>query len=106
MHKLLIEYLKHNWIIYSIVFAYVLLILFKAMGLDVWLPPCLISKTIGYSCFGCGLNTAAIHIIRFEFAEAFTTNPLIYLYVPLIIGWITIDFHKFKVQAKTTDKNG
>ena len=92
----ILEYLKKNWLIYSLLGIYVLLLLLNSFGINIWLPKCLISATTGYSCYGCGLNTAAIHLIHLEFRQAMATNPLIYLYVPLIIGWISYDFYKFK----------
>jgi hypothetical protein len=98
----LIKYLKKNLLIYALVTTYALLLVLRASGLDIWLPSCLITETTGYTCFGCGLNTAAIYLLRLEFAQAYMANPLIYLYVPIIIGWITFDFHKFRFQPKTT----
>ena len=96
------KYLKKNLYIYTLVITYSLLLILRALGVNSWLPSCLITETTGYSCYGCGLNTAAIYLLRLEFAQAYMANPLIYLYVPLIIGWITFDFHKFRVQPKTT----
>lgn len=101
----LIKYVKKNLVIYALVLAYTLLLMLRAFGVDIWLPSCLITATTGYTCFGCGLNTAAIHLLRLEFTQAYAANPLIYLYVPLIIGWITFDFHKFRVQPKTTTED-
>ena len=99
---LIFQYLKRNWIIYSLVAIYSVLLLLRAIGIGSWLPPCFISEVTGHSCFSCGLNTAAIYLIRMDFKEAMATNPLIYLYVPLIIGWISYDFYKFKTKQRPT----
>jgi hypothetical protein len=85
--------------------AYTLLLIFRAMGLNAWLPGCLISFFTGHECFGCGLNTAAVLLIKLEFTRAFHANPLIYPYVLLIIGWITYDFYKFNRQQKQQNKD-
>ena len=90
-----LSYLKKYWLIHSFLAAYFILLALRSVGFDIWLPACIITETTGYSCLGCGLNTAAIHLLRFEFAQAFTANPLIYVYVLLIMGWISYDFYKF-----------
>ena len=48
-------------------------------------PPCLINKIFGINCWGCGLTTAFIHILRLEFVEAFNSNWLIIIVFPSII---------------------
>ena len=99
------SYLRRHWIIYLMLAGYAVLIILQAVGFNAWLPKCLITEITGYECMGCGLNRAAIHLIRLDFSEAFASNPLIYLYVPLIIGWITIDFYKFKGQLTEQQPN-
>jgi hypothetical protein len=98
---MLLAYIKKNWIIYVLIAGYALLLLLEALGFGFWLPKCLISEVTGYSCFGCGLNTAAIHLLKLQFNQAFQVNPLIYLYVPAIIIWISYDFHKFRSKQIT-----
>ena len=85
--------------------GYAVLLILQAVGFNAWLPKCLITEIIGYECIGCGLNRAAIHLIHLEFSEAYSSNPLIYLYVTIIIAWITIDFYKFNGQLTEKQPN-
>ena len=89
-------YIKKHWLIYSLLLIYFILLLLNSLGIGIWLPSCLITEATGYSCFGCGLNTAAIYLLQLEFRQAFEANPLIYPYVLLFISWISYDFYKFK----------
>ena len=101
MH-ILIKYLKHNWIIYTLLLVYALNLAFNAMGVHLWLPSCPISHFTGYECFGCGLNRAAISLLSGEFEAAFRYNPLIFIYSPVIIGWILYDYYKFYLKTNLT----
>lgn len=46
------------------------------------LPPCLFKVIFHTHCPGCGITTAATHLVRFEFLKAWNSNPLIYLVAP------------------------
>lgn len=95
---MLIRYLKRNWIIYSLLGVYLMALILNAAGVPVWLPSCPIFEATGVECLGCGLNRAAIAFLTFRFTDAFTLNPLIYLYIPLFTGWIIYDFRKFSIN--------
>ncbi len=49
------------------------------------LPPCLFTALFDIHCPGCGLTGAAIHLAKFEFLDAWRSNPLIYLIVPYFL---------------------
>lgn len=97
------KYFLRNRLLLSIILIYTVLLVLKALGVDVWLPGCLVSELTGHTCFGCGLNRAAIHLLHLDFRQAFVSNPLIYLYVPLIIGWFSYDFYNFRKKLNQPD---
>lgn len=101
--SILLAYLKHNWIIYSLLFIYVVDLLLNTIGIHIWLPQCLVSELTGYECFGCGLNRAAMAMLSGDFVTAFRFNPLIYIYSPLLIGWTTYNYYKFYLRTNLTN---
>ncbi|MEN8249294.1 MAG: DUF2752 domain-containing protein [Bacteroidota bacterium] len=101
--KLIQSYLKKNWILYTLLLVYILSLFGNSLGIHLWLPSCPISAVTGYECFGCGLNRAAIALLSGDFAAALSYNPLIFIYLPLITGWITYDFYKFYLKHKTSN---
>ncbi|MHB1454354.1 MAG: DUF2752 domain-containing protein [Saccharofermentanales bacterium] len=46
---------------------------------------CLLRRTIGIPCPGCGMTRATFALLRLDFAAAFTFHPLVYVIVPFII---------------------
>ena len=53
-------------------------------GMGGFAPGCILHKTTGFHCAGCGMTRAAYHLLHFEFAEAFRKNPLMVLLLPMI----------------------
>jgi len=102
MH-ILLKYYRRNWIIYSILLVYALDLMLNALGLHLWLPVCPISHLTGYECLGCGLNRAAISLLSGDFETALMYNPLIFIYSPIIIGWVAYDYYKFYLKTKLTN---
>ena len=47
-------------------------------------PPCLIHKTTGLYCWGCGGQRAFHALLHGEFRRAFQCNALIFLVLPLL----------------------
>ena len=99
MANLLFAYLKKNWIIYSLIGGYGLILFLNALGINIWLPNCLVSQFTGHECFSCGINRAAIALISGDIQSAVIYNPLIFIYLPMIIGWIIYDFYKFYLNT-------
>jgi len=106
--KLLLAYFKHNWFIYSLLFVYGIVLVINAMGWPLWLPSCLITHITGHQCFGCGINRAAIALISGNIKVAAIYNPLIFIYLPLVFGWISHDIYKhtFKPKQNYYEKYG
>ena len=99
MIRVLYEYLLNNWVIYGLLIGYGLVLFLNALGIHVWLPGCLVTQLTGHECFGCGLNHAAVALLSGNIKAAAFYNPLIFIYLPLIIGWISHDFYKFNLNA-------
>ena len=78
-------------------------LLLNTIGVHIWLPHCPISEITGYECFGCGLNRAALAMLSGDFIGAFRFNPLIFVYSPIIIGWIAYDYYKFYLTTYLTN---
>ncbi len=62
--------------------------------------PCLNKKIFGFDCLGCGLQRAAVLLIRGEFVEAFYMYPAIYTLIPLFLVIGLNFFFKFKHASK------
>ncbi|MBU1020424.1 MAG: DUF2752 domain-containing protein [Firmicutes bacterium] len=52
---------------------------------------CLIKRTIGIPCPGCGMTRAALYLISFDFKNAFIFHPLIYVMPFLVIIFLYQD---------------
>ena len=102
MKRVLSEYLLKNWIIYSLILGYGLLLSLNALGVHLWLPGCLITQLTGHDCLGCGINRAAIALLSGDIKSALIYNPLIFIYLPIISGWITYDFYNFYLHSNQT----
>ena len=46
---------------------------------------CLLRRTIGIPCPGCGMTRATFALLRLDFAAAFMFHPLVYIIIPFII---------------------
>ncbi len=93
---LLYEYIRDNKI-YSTVIFYILLSSFinALTGIDICIP-CFWKTIFGFKCPSCGLTSAFIHLIKFEFAGANESNKLIFIVLPAITYFLYADFIKFK----------
>ena len=55
---------------------------------------CLIKRTIGIPCMGCGMSRAFAYLLQFNFTEAFHFHPLVFL-VPFIVLVFLLQETKF-----------
>lgn len=95
MIKILSCYLKKNWIAFSIAGYFIFSCLLKLFtGIDICFP-CLWTAIFGVHCLGCGLTTAFIALLGFDFIGAYTSNPLIFIVLPAGVFFILQDFYKF-----------
>jgi hypothetical protein len=62
--------------------------------------PCPIRTVTGYLCPGCGISHYFIHLLHFDFKQAFTDNQLIFILMPfaclyyLYRSWMYIKYEK------------
>jgi len=90
------NYLRKNNFI-PIVSSYLLFstLLKSTTGIDICIP-CIWQSIFGIHCPGCGLTTAFISMIEFDFKNAFESNWLIFIIVPIVIYYVIQDYVKFK----------
>jgi len=90
------SYLRTNNFI-PIVCSYLLFsaLLKSTTGIDICIP-CIWQSIFGIHCPGCGLTTAFISLIEFDFRNAFESNWLIFIIVPIVIYYVIQDYFKFK----------
>jgi len=58
--------------------------------------PCVYSKITGTECIGCGMNRAAVEVCQLNIKKAWEYNPLFFIFVPLMLSFLTIDYLRFK----------
>ena len=91
----MLKYIKLN-IIYIIAIIYFMFsIVLKSHDIVDITVPCLFKTFLDYKCPGCGLTSASIHILNFEYNKAFKTNPLIFIIIPTSIFLFIQNIRKF-----------
>lgn len=96
MLSTILKYLLQNKIYSAIaVYYFGAVILKKIYSVDI-LIPCIWKSVFGIKCPGCGLTTASISLINFDFPEAFNANPLIFIIIPIGLVFVCFDYLKFK----------
>ncbi len=71
-------------VITAAVFFVVILFFWNPAVLNYY-PPCLFETVTGLLCPGCGGMRGTHQLLHFNFWEAYTLNPLVYVSTPLII---------------------
>ncbi|WP_299526642.1 DUF2752 domain-containing protein [Winogradskyella sp.] len=67
-----------------------------AEGIEEYMLPCLIKKTIGVDCLGCGMQRSIVLILKGEFVAAFYMYPAIYPVIFLFVFLIFDNYFKVK----------
>lgn len=89
------SYIAANKLMSGVIIYFVLSILLKiGFSINV-LVPCLWKTIFDFECWGCGLTTAFINILKLDIASAYTANPLIFVVLPVGMFFIYKDFKKF-----------
>ena len=61
-------------------------------------PLCFSVLILGRECFGCGMTRAIMHLIHFEFQEAYYYNAMSFVVLPLLawlwVSWFIKDLKK------------
>lgn len=67
--------------------------------------PCVFKSFFHFECFGCGLTSALIELLHFNFKGAYDKNPLIYVVLPILCFGIWKDFKRFKTKENKEVRN-
>lgn len=89
MQKRLIRIIKPTVIILAIGFIYI--IVHRLTGLTVFCP---FYQFLHIYCPGCGISRMFFHLARFEIAEAFSSNCVIFCMLPIAL--IMALYHAYK----------
>ncbi len=98
--RLFKRYIKQNKLT-SLFWGYVMFsILLKVVSdIDITIP-CPIRLISGVHCLGCGLTTATIYMLKFNFVAAWYANPFAFIVDPLILFFMIRHFYKFLQTEK------
>ena len=90
------KYIAKNKILAIFGFYFISSAILKSVaGIDICIP-CVWKSIFGVHCPGCGLTNAFISLIELNFKNAFETNWLIFIIVPLGTYYLANDYVKFK----------
>ena len=62
--------------------------------------PCIFHEITGYKCPGCGITHLVFALLKLNFKEAFTSNPLVFIYMPFIIVYFVYYDYLYVYQKK------
>lgn len=82
------------YLIAAIIIGYTYAIFVNVTG---WAIPCVFHRITGLKCPGCGVTRMCLAIIRFDIAEAFRSNQMLFILLPvllIIFGNYTIGYIK------------
>ncbi|MBN8676007.1 MAG: DUF2752 domain-containing protein [Chitinophagales bacterium] len=84
-----------------IVLAPVVLLLLPATFFDSGRSLCLSKLFFGFECYACGLSRACMHLIHFDFEEAYAYNMLSFIVLPLLaiiwLQWFIKEWKRYKL---------
>ncbi len=99
MFKVLFTYIAKNKILALVISFFLFSTTLKATAcVDICIP-CLWKLLFEVHCLGCGLTTAFIGLIELDLNKAFESNWLIFIIVPFVIYYMTLDYIKFKINT-------
>jgi hypothetical protein len=96
MFKKMIKYAQRHQLLLGIgIYFFCSAVLMATTNINVCIP-CLWKEFLGLTCPGCGLTTAFICLLKFDFAGALCANPLIFILMPFGIYYLVSDYKKFQ----------
>lgn len=96
MKKILIKYIAQKKILATLCFYFLFSSILNVItGIDICIP-CLLKLLFGFKCPGCGLTSAFISILEFNFKKAIESNWLIFIILPYGLYLLINDFIKYK----------
>ena len=88
-----------------IIAAPVLLLILPAHFFDSGESVCVSKLLLGTECPACGMTRACMHLIHFEFEEAFAYNMMSFIALPLAgVTWVKWGLKEYKI-LKIAGKN-
>lgn len=76
----------------------VILLILPATFFDTGRSLCLSKVLFDFECYGCGMSRACMHLIHFNFEEAYAYNMLSFIVFPLLaIVWVQWFFKEWKL---------
>lgn len=98
MSNYIVRYIGQNRFV-SLVGLYLIIssLVMVSTGLNIGIP-CLWKSVFGFDCPGCGLTTAFVSVLKFDFVGAYRTNFLIFILIPIGFIYMLMDFQKFKSE--------
>lgn len=100
MNKSVLLYLR---LLFWVLVPIVLLVLPKTF-FNEGIPLCPSMVFLGMECPGCGLTRACMHLIHFDFEEAFAFNMLSFVVFPILAfwwaKWFWTDWKQFRALKK------
>jgi hypothetical protein len=95
MAKNFIHYLWFNRLVTALGCYFLFsIILYSRTGIDICIP-CLWKTLFGWTCPGCGISTATMRILEFNFAGAYQANGFVFVVLPGLMYYGIQDFRKF-----------
>jgi hypothetical protein len=62
--------------------------------------PCMIHEITGYYCPGCGITRMFFALIKFNFAEAFRYNQLVFILTPFLVFYFFYHIYLYIFEKK------
>ena len=89
------KYILSHKIISIVLFYIALSVLIKIFfNIDICIP-CLWKFLFNFKCPGCGITTAFIKLLQFNFRGAFQTNSLVFILLPFMTYYVLTDYYRF-----------
>jgi hypothetical protein len=87
--------------IFIIVVVPIVLLILPANFFDNGRSICLSQLLFNFECYGCGMSRACMHLIHFDFEEAYAYNMLSFIVFPLLaIVWVQWFFKEWKLYKR------
>ncbi|HTD93123.1 MAG TPA: DUF2752 domain-containing protein [Chitinophagaceae bacterium] len=84
-----------------IILTPIVLLILPADFFDTGRSLCLSKLLLNVECYACGMSRACMHLIHFEFEDAFAYNMASFIVLPLLaivwVQWFLKEFKRFKL---------
>ncbi|TVQ49463.1 MAG: DUF2752 domain-containing protein [Saprospirales bacterium] len=78
-----------------LVLGYLIVLSYVGIDSEIGAINCPLYSYTGLECAGCGSQRAFLHLLSFEYREAFLQNPILFILLPyLILGFVFFYFKR------------